>query len=261
MQLKHTNATVKLLVLQSPPALDSGRLQKVLAPDSEAELSLADEPLARGVKHAQDYAAAAMRSTLSKQPGIVVVSPPEDQKQFIASVRGRDWAAGLSQQEAERLRTTTGADALLRFMTTDYGLTPRSWRKGYITFEVTTTLGLAAIIAYSGSTVAQAAAGTYLIQEAAEETAEAYAGFWALDVVCRPVRIDAELIGLEPVTEAWRHSDTGLSDVRLSRLTGEVTPAERSSQLDQATDDAITDIVSALSGALKDNEPQRLRKR
>jgi len=42
--------------------------------------------------------------------------------------------------------------------------------------------------------------------------------------------------------------------VRWSRIGGEVTPAERSGQLDQATDAAVTAIVSALTAALKKNQ-------
>ena len=89
------------------------------------------------------------------------------------------------------------------------------------------------------------------MQEAVEETAEAYAGFWALDVVARPVRIEAELVRLNPVTTVWNTSDTGLSEMKLSRLTRKVDADERDRQLDQATDNAVKDIVSELSDALE----------
>jgi hypothetical protein len=135
-----------------------------------------------------------MESALTRQSGLIVVTPPTNEKQLINEIQGHDFETAISQDEADRIQTATGADALLRFGITDYGLTPKSWRKGYATFEVTSTLAIAGVIAYSGSTVAKAAAGAYLTQEAVEETAEAYAGFWGLDVVCRPVRIEAELI-------------------------------------------------------------------
>lgn len=197
-----------------------------------------------------------MESALAKQSKLLLVTPPTEENLLFDKIQGHTFETALSQDEADRIQSTTGADALLKFKITDYGLTPRSWRKGYITFEVTTTLALAAIIAYSGSTVAKAAAGAYLVQETIEETAEAYAGFWALDVVCRPVRIEAELIRLNPVTTAWKTSDTGLADVRLSRLTRKVGADERDRQLDQATDYAVKDIVSALSSALKSIQPE-----
>ena len=242
---------IKILVMQSPNSIDPNKLQKVLAPDVKTELSVSDEPIAHGVKHAEEYASTVMDSALTKQPGLIVVSPPADEKQFINTVQGRDFETAISQAEANHIQTITGADALLRFDITDYGLTPRSWRTGYITFEVTTTLALAAIIAYSGSTVAKAAAGAYLVQETVEETAETYAGFWALDKVCRPVRIEAKLIRLNPVATVWSYSDTGLSDVRFSRLTRKIGSAERARQMDEATDYAVTDIVSELSNLLK----------
>ena len=143
------------------------------------------------------------------------------------------------------------ADALLRYRITDYGLTPRSWRTAWITFEVTSTLAIAAVIAYSSSTVAKGAAGAYLVQEAVEETAETYAGFWVLDVICRPVRIEAQLIRLNPVGMVWQSSDTGLSDLKLSRITRKVEPSERDRQLDQATNHAVDHVASNLYDALE----------
>lgn len=253
------NVPVRILVIQSPIAIDSGRLQTVLAPDIKPVLSVSEEPISQGVKHAQEYALAAMESALSKQSKLIVVTPPTEEIQFIDNIRDHDFATAISQDEADRIQTTTGVDALLKFRITDYGLTPRSWEKGYITFEVTSTLALAAVIAFSGSTVAKAAAGVYLAQEAVEETASAYAGFWALDVVCRPVRIETELIRLNPVATVWKTSGTGLSDVSLSRLTRKVGSDERDRQLDQSTDYAVKDVISDLAYALKNIKPEHNR--
>lgn len=252
----HLAAPIKVLVMQSPMTVDPARLQKVLAPDVKEELSASQEPIAQGVKQAQSGALSAMESALAKRSRLIVVTPPTEEEPFLKAIQSHGYDTALSQDEADRIRTTTGADALLRFRITDYGLTPRSWRRGYITFEVTTTLALAAVIAYSGSTVAKGAAGAYLVQEAVEETAEGYAGFWALDVVCRPVRIEAELIRLHPVTTVWNTHDTGLSDVKLSRLTRKVGSAERDGQLDQATDYAVRDVASALSRAVESIQPE-----
>lgn len=250
------NVPVRILVIQSPITIDSGRLQTVLAPDIKPELPVSEELISQGVKHAQEHALTAMESTLTKQSKLIVVTPQTEEIQSIDQIQDHGLATAISQDEADRIQMTTGADALLRFGITDYGLTPRSWEKGYITFEVTSTLALAAVIAYSGSTVAKAAAGAYLAQEAVEETASAYAGFWALDVVCRPVRIESELIRLHPVATVWKTSDTGLSDVSLSRLTRKVEPDERNGQLDQSTDYAVKDAISDLTYALKNIKPE-----
>lgn len=253
----HMKAPVRILVMESPITINRGRLQTVLAPDIKAKLTASDEPISQGVKHAQEHALAAMESALANQSGVVIVTPLTEEEQLINTIRGRNFGSLLTQDEANRIRITTGADALLRFGITDYGLTPRSWRKGYITFEVTTTLALAAVIAYSGSTVAKAAAGAYLVQETVEETAETYAGFWALDVVCRTVRIEAELVRLNPVSTVWTTSNTGLSDVRLGRLVGKVGSFERERQLDKATDHAVKGVVSDLSDALENIKPEQ----
>ena len=251
LEQTHLPAPIKILVLQSPITINPGRLQKVLAPDTKSKLSVSDEPIAQGVKHSKEHALATMKSDLIKQSGFVVVTPSVEEKQFLNKIQGYNFDTTISQDAADRIQTTTGADAILRFGITDYGLTPTSWRTGYITFEVVSTLAIAGIIAYSGSTAAKAAAGAYLAQETVEETAESYAGFWALDVVCRPVRIEAELIGLNPVNVLWKYSDTGLSDVSLSRLTRKVGTGERDRQLDQSTDYAVNDVVTDLSDALK----------
>lgn len=247
---------VKILVIESPMMTGPGRLQAVLAPKVKKKLTRSDEPIASGIEHAQQHALAAMRSDLAKWINLVVVAPPPSEEQLLDAVGSRGLKSPISGEEAERLYSTTGADALLRFTVTDYGMTPNAWRTAYVTFEVTTTLAIAAVIAYSGSTVAKAAAGAYLVQETLEETAEAYAGFWGLDVVSRPVRIEGELIGLNPVTTLWTTSDTGLSDTRLSRLYRKIQPDERDRQLDQATDQAVKKAASALADRLKNTRPE-----
>ena len=199
--------------------------------------------------HAQKYARASMEEALGKQARLELVAPTANESQVIEIVRGKKFQSAITQDEANQLRAATGADALLRFGITDYGLTPTSWRKGYIAFEVASTLGIGAAIAYSGSAAAKAAAGAYLAQEAVEESAEAYAGFRALDVVSRPVRIEAALVRLNPVATLWETSDTGLSDMSLSRLTRKVSAIERNNQLDQSTKKAIDAVVSELAHA------------
>ena len=146
------------------------------------------------------------------------------------------------------MHAASDADILLRFRITDYGVTPKSWRNAVIIFEVTSTLGIAAIAyAYPAT---RPIAGIYLIEEGIEETIQAYAGFWALDEVSRPVRIEAELITLDTGTQAWKSSATGLSDVGLTRLVRKVSAAERAAQLNSAIQDAAEKIVADLQKAL-----------
>jgi len=247
----HMNVPVKILVMESPVSIEQGRLQAVLAPDIKPRLPASVGLIVQGEKHAQEYALASMEEALGKQAKLDVINPPAEESQTINNIRGKKFESAMTQDEADWLRATTGADALLRFGITDYGLTPKSWRDGYITFEVTSTLAIAGAIAYSGSAAAKAAGSAYLAQEGVEESAESYAGFWALDVVSRPVRIEAELVRLNPVATVWETSDTGLSDVSLSRLTRKVALTERNNQLDQSTNYAVKDVVSDLSAAME----------
>jgi hypothetical protein len=249
----HMKVPIKILVMQSPITIDADYLQKVFAPETKPELPVSDESISQGVNHAQEYANAAMESALAKEAMVNVVTPPVEDKQLIDNIQSHGLKGIITQDEADHLQAATGADALLRFGITDYGLTPQSWKKGFIAFEVTTTLAVAAVIAYSNSVAAKSMAGVYLVQEAIEETATGYAGFWALDEVCRPVRVEVELIRLNPVTTLWKASDTGLSDVSLSRLFRKVGADERDRQLDQATDYSVKDVVSDFSDALKNN--------
>ncbi len=159
---------------------------------------------------------------------------------------------GVTGEMASRLHATSDADALLRFWITDYGITPKSWRSAVIIFEVTTTLGIAAIAyAYPAT---RAVAGVYLVEEGIEETVEGYAGFWALNEVGRPVRIEAEFVSLSTGTQIWKGSTTGFSDMRFSRLVRKVTPEERDAQLNGATDRALANIVAELGQALSERD-------
>ena len=248
---------IKIMVVQAPVNIEHDRLKSVFYPDSKAELSVPEETISTGLKHAQEYASAAMESALSKQPKLLIVTAPPEENKFLDKIKNDDYESTITQEEADLLQKNTGAHALLKYRITDYGLTPKSWRNGYITFEVTTTPALAAVIAYTESTVAKAAAAAYLVQESIEETASAYAGFWALDVTCRPVRIEAKLIRLNPLTTLWQSHDTGLSDVRLSRLTRKIAPDERDKQLDQATGYAVKDVVAIFADALDNIKPEQ----
>jgi len=240
----------RILLAESAPTLQAARLQKVFAPDNKTRLTLADKPLAGALSHSQQYALASMEKQLRQQPDVNLISPTPTSKALLDTLRGPGPEHALNQQRAKQLHELTGADAVLRFDISDYGLTPKSWRTGYITFEVVTTLGITVAIASLGGTVAKGAAGTYLAQEAVEETAEGYAGFWALDTVSRPVRIEAELIQLDPPAVVWQDSDTGLADMHVSRLYRDIGAAERNRQLDQSTGYAVQDLVNILHHVL-----------
>lgn len=244
---------LKVVAVEAPLAVEAGRMQEVVAPGIARTLTYADPELAQAEQDARARAAGAMAAALRGARNVVLVAaaPGPSAPGPGVPIAGLDFDSAITPEEAARLRAATGADAVLRYRITDYGLTPRSWRNGYIAFEVTTTLALAAVIAYSGSKAAQAAAGLYLVQETAEETASAYAGFQLFDEVCRPVRVEAKLVALNPPQVLWQTRATGLSDIRLGRYFRKVGAEERNRQLQTATAAAAADVASDLNAALE----------
>jgi hypothetical protein len=232
----------KVILVEMPMLVDERALNKLFTPDFPQESAESRQAVETAVRNAHARALAAMPVALKEQAPIEV-----DDREAVSRavdelhINGPD---AVTREAAGQLRAVSEADALLRFRITDYGITPKSWRKGVITFEVLSTLGIAAL-AYAYPRT-RALAGAYLVEESIEETAWAYGGFWTLDEVCRPVRIEAELIDLKTGTQVWNGSATGLSDVRLSRVFRKVGKAERDAQLNTALDEAVEKIAADL---------------
>lgn len=123
------------------------------------------------------------------------------------------------------------ADVYLRLRVTDYGETPRRWAGAYVTFEVVSTLAIAA--GFYVHAVTRPVAGAYLLEESIEEFSEGYAGFWALNRLSRPVRIEADLIDGPSGRVLWRGAHTGLAHWRWRNL--------------RHMDDAVRDTLLAVS--------------
>lgn len=238
---------LKIVLVQTPMAVDDATLRDLFASDLAKDSPESLHIIENTVMTAQAHASAYLQSAIETQAGFKIANS-NTSTPVIDELRIANADTVITREIAEQLRTITGADALLRFSITDYGETPKSWRNAVIVFEVTSTLGIAAIAYAKPAT--RAIAGVYLATEAVEETAEAYTGFWALDEVCRPVRIEAELIMLDSGTQTWRGSATGFSDVGLARLVRKVSTAERDLQLDSAVQDAANDVVADLQKAL-----------
>ena len=237
----------KALVVETPVVMDEPVFDKLFAPDSPTGSPETRQAVKRGVNNAEAQVLTEMRSVLQTHTEIAI-EDNQDSSRAVSELRINNAATTITKELADKLRAVSGADVLLRFRITDYGVTPKSWRNAVITFEVTSTLGIAAV-AYSYPAT-RALAGIYLVQEGVEETAEAYAGFWALDKVCRPVRIEAQLFNLTTGAQVWTGTATGLSDIHLARIFKKVGAAERGAQLDSAVHEAVTNIVGNLQAAL-----------
>jgi len=242
----------KAVLVQTPILRNDPVFSKLFAPDLPKDSPESRQAINNAIDHAEVRAFAEIQKAFETQTEIKIDNS-EIVSRVINELQINNADTVITREIAEQLHAASGADVLLRFRITDYGVTPKSWRNAVIIFEVTSTLGIAAIAyAYPAT---RPIAGIYLIEEGIEETIEAYAGFWALDEVSRPVRIEAELITLDTGTHVWKSSATGLSDVGLTRLVRKVSAAERAAQLNSAIQEAAEKIVADLQKVL----PQRTK--
>ena len=149
----------------------------------------------------------------------------------------------LTTDTLSKLHAQQPADVYLRWRVTDYGETPVRWAGAYIAFEVVTTLAIAT--AFYLHKVTRPVAGIYLIEESAEELSEGYAGFWALNRLSQPVRLEADLIDGQTGAELWHTSDTGLATWHLHHL-WRMDDATQTQLLQSSTHRASRSIADAL---------------
>lgn len=246
----HPSSPIKMIVLQTPMTVEHDRLKAVFGKKLPENTPLPETVIQEQENKAQERARATINHALASQQPFVVVPTPTDNP-IIHTLEDQDFDAPMTQDDADRIALDTGSDAILKYRITDYGLTPVAWRKAYVTFEITSTLAIAGSIALIGTKAARTAGAVYIAEEGTEELAEGYAGFWAFNEVCRPVRIEAELIRLKPVKIIWKTADTGTSDIRLSRIFRKINSKELDDQLMQSTDHAASTVVKRLTVLLK----------
>lgn len=224
------------------PFQDKAAIRSVVAQDQPKDSTEADQETNNAIEAMQSQAFTDMTNALAAFPGITVNSASIPTPTILQGSLIADRDQALSPEVATSLHASSGADAVMLFRISDYGLTPKVWRDGVMAFEVVSTLGIAAI-AYARPAT-HAIAGMYLAEETIEETIEAYSGFWALDEVYRPVRVEAEMIDLQTGRRVWADSETGFSDNGFSRIFRTVTKEERKAQLSAALREAINKVAS-----------------
>ena len=232
----------QVVLIESPNDVDLSALRSVFAPDMPKDSEEVSKLVKSGMAEAEVRAMTEMKNALTNV-GMTVLSS----EMIVRSVNDLEINSvqkKLSIEQANELHHNTGADELLRFRITDYGQTPKAWRNWVIGFEVVSTVGIAAI-AYSVPEL-RPLAGVYLVTEAVEETAEAYTGFWALDKLSRPVRIEAEMFDLRTGEMVWADSNTGLARVHLVRLATHIDSATRNAQLEDATHESVEKLIDRM---------------
>ena len=245
---------LRVVLVETPNSVDPPALRRVFAPDLAEDSDEARKLVQSGVAKAEAQAMVEMQNALTLA-GMVVLSS-EAITRRVNDLQINSTQTILRQETANELRIVSGAEGLLRFRITDYGQTPKTWQKWVIGWEIVSTLGIAAI-AYAAPKT-RPLAGVYLVEESIEETIEAYSGFWALNKLCRPVRIEAELLDLRTGETVWADSNTGLAEVRLIRLVTSVDPATRDAQLEAATHEAAEGLID---GLVKSSSAVRYRAR
>lgn len=238
----------RVLVVEMPMRRDEARLRREFAPKLKEGSPESRAVITSAVDEAESKALSDMKIALDREGGIAL-DDREAVAQAVQRLRLADPHLAITKELAERVHALTGDDALFRFRITDYGVTPQAWRNGLVAFEVVSTLGIAALL-YSYSAT-RAAAGVYLVQEGAEETAESFAEFWTVDEAARPVRMQGDLVSLETGGDLWKDSATGLSDIKPVRLLRKVSPAESAAQRDRATGAAAHKLALSLREAFR----------
>ncbi len=180
-----------LVLLELPPIVEDGPLKDVM-PDTQPETARA---------HIQQLMDSSLRDALKEETTLQV----NVQTTPLPMTLGQN----LSPVALAQLRSILPASQYLRVSVTDFGNTPEAWKTAYIGFEVVTTLAVAGLLYVHKTT--RALAGIYLVEEPAEEFAEGYSGFWLLNRLSRPVRLDADLIDAGTGHVVWHESQTGMA--------------------------------------------------
>ncbi len=197
----------RLMVLQLEPTVPAASLRRVLHQQEQAHPDAVTAD-----RQKMDPSVSAWWPAALSQAGLQMAGQARAPASMAAQPIGRPVAV----QVLGTLQRLYPADVYLRWRVTDYGETPVRWEGAYVGFEVVSTLAIAG--AFYAHKLTRPLAGIYLIEEGAEEFSEAYAGFWALNRLSRPVRIEADLVDAHTGTIVWHDQATGMARWRWEHL-------------------------------------------
>lgn len=233
------HSTSHLDVLEYPSTVEDDSLGRLFHPK---EKKLSPDILATDRQRMEQQIDAALKQAFAQAelPGLSAATFTP-----LSDMQGMAIGQPLDPAALSALQAKYPAAVYLRVQVTDYGQTPRSWKSAYVTFEVTTTLAIGALL-YT-RTVTRPLAVAYLAQEGVEEFGEGYAGFWLVNRLSRPVRIDADLVDGATGKVLWHDTETGLASWRWGNV-WHMDDATRDSLLQTSSDKAMTGLVNELSG-------------
>jgi hypothetical protein len=198
----------RVAVLELPPATGDRQLRRVLHGKREEANAAALATDRQRINQSLESNLRASVRCFASSAEPTEIAPLDDPTVLIGHP--------IESSSLAKLQSSHPADAYLRLRVTDYGETPRRWKGGYIAFEVVTTLAIGAGLYVHKIT--RPVAGAYLLEETIEEFSEGYAGFWALNRLSRPVRIEADLVDGQSGQAFWRAAHTGLAPWRWRHL-------------------------------------------
>lgn len=229
----------RLEVLELPPAVTDDSLRRLF---HAADKTVTPETRAADRQQLERMIDAALKRALmhAEHPPLTTatVTPLEN-------AAGLTIGQPLDPASLAMLQARYPADAYLRIQVTDYGQTPKSWSGTYVGFEVVTTLAIGAWL--YAHTATRVLAAPYLVEESVEEFSEGYAGFWLLNRLSRPVRIDADLVDGKTGQVLWHDTETGLADWHWGNV-WHMDDAERDQLLEISADHAMRNLVNELEG-------------
>lgn len=190
----------KLVVAEVPtdaPVESWGQITSALPPkDSQTE----KKEISSRLEATNDEAAAWAVSLLQGQGFQVMPMEP------VESVELTTGDAAIPPETLQKIRSTTGADAVFRFHITDIGSIPKIYDR-WITIGTVGFVTGAVVLAYSDP-VTRKFIGVYLLSEVVQEGAEAYGGYSLVDHYYRFARIEAELIDTRSGKTIWQDAST-----------------------------------------------------
>lgn len=226
-----------LSVLNLPSTVGDNSLRRIF---HDGDKTVSVDILADDRRHVEQLVETALKQTLA-QSHLPMLSGatfiPIDDMSAMTLGQPVD-AADLTVLQARH-----PADAYLRVQVTDYGETPTSWESAYITFEVVTTVAIAGLL-YT-HTVTRPLAVAYVAQEGVEEFSEGYAGFWLINRLSRPVRIEIDLVDGRTGAVLWHDSETGMDDWHWHNL-WHMDEATRDSLISNSTGNAVKALANEL---------------
>lgn len=115
---------------------DRDAVRSVVAPDQPKDAPAAEQETNQAIKAAQSQALADMTGAFAAFPGLRIDSSPLTLPPALDGFPILKREVSIAPDVLAALRTASDANAVLRFGISDYGLTPKAWRSGVITFEV-----------------------------------------------------------------------------------------------------------------------------